>query len=375
MPLTSCKGIVLAAMFFGCSGVAGSQAVPRSAVRLPELPTPRGTHVVGTTTMFVDGERVVLWYPAKHPNKLGKYASAEEIAVAEKDTYYSQSPHTIRGWADVQVHSFVDAPLRSGRLPLLVLLPGAGVYGFHYTAQAEEMASRGYLVAVVDYFGHTAPARNFKEDDWDALTMHMAQTGVRVMNALLTEPPWSGHVRADQIGFAGHSVGGTASLVASRLDRRVRASIDMDGGIFGDAQKGVVAPALILRSRPIYSDTDLAKRGKTREQMNKAGEQAATEFRTFQERSQGIPIFVLSIRGTGHMTFSDGPFVMPDTITRFGGEILDFVVAHRVLTACMGDFLKRYAVRKRSSPRPLPCQKLPQVEESFLDSRNARVAR
>jgi hypothetical protein len=43
------------------------------------------------------------------------------------------------------------------------------------------------------------------------------------------------------------------------------------------------------------------------------------------------PCLYAGFLGTGHLTFSDAPFVMPDTITRFGGKLVPFPRAHALL--------------------------------------------
>jgi hypothetical protein len=52
----------------------------------------------------------------------------------------------------------------------------------------------------------------------------------------------------------------------------------------------------------------------------------------------------IEFRETGHMSFSDAPFVMPDTITRFGGELLDALrtreILSRILLAFLGEQLQ-----------------------------------
>ena len=37
----------------------------------------------------------------------------------------------------------------------------------------------------------------------------------------------------------------------------------------------------------------------------------------------GPDVWVISIHGTGHMSYSDAPFTMPGTISKFGGTFLD----------------------------------------------------
>jgi len=324
-----------------------------------QLPTPSGKHAIGSGVSTFAGERVLLWYPTPHADSPTPYATASEIEAAEKSSYYEQTPETIRAWSKIAVRAAPGAAVAPGRWPLVVLLPGAGVYALHYTAMATDLASRGFVVAVVDYYGAAAPKRGYSNDDWDAATLRIAETAVKVADAMVFAPAWRKSVRAADWGVAGHSIGGTAALLAPRLDRRFAASVNMDGGIFGRTKEGAVAPALILRSRPVYSDADLAKRGRTRAQMEERGRAAEAEMRAFIKASAKVPVEVLSMRGTGHFSFSDAPFVMPDTILRFGGDILDFHQAHRATTECLAEF---FEAQVGGSGQRRSCERFPFVE-------------
>jgi hypothetical protein len=85
--------------------------------------------------------------------------------------------------------------------------------------------------------------------------------------------------------------------------------------------KGVTKLTLFLRSQPLYDDTTLARRGMTREQWEKRGEAGRLAFEALATKSPGV-LTLAFIAGTGHFSFSDGPFVMPSAISRFGGRII-----------------------------------------------------
>ncbi|HWG33999.1 MAG TPA: hypothetical protein VN650_07505, partial [Gemmatimonadaceae bacterium] len=63
--------------------------------------------------------------------------------------------------------------------------------------------------------------------------------------------------------------------------------------------------------------------------------------------------------GTGHMSYSDAPFVMPTTITRFGGTVIDASRGFEIISAYTRAFLDRYVrgadgalLAKQPSPFP-----------------------
>lgn len=314
--------------------------------------------------MWSGSESILIWYPASKISKGGKpaeYASAETVRKLTDSSYYGQSADTIGSWAKVQTHASNDAPNRPGRWPLIIFLPGQGVVAFQYSAIAEELASHGYIVAVVDYFSPDAPPRSYKEDDADTAADDMAGTAIAAVKTMKGQARWANAMRFDQIAAAGHSLGGAAALALPRLDDRIRASVDMDGAPFGESLKGVVAPALVLRSKPIYSDADLAKRGRTREQWRKMGEEAAKTWNDLTAKSQGVVLRIFSVRGTGHFSFSDAPFVMPDAISRFGGQPITAERGEKIISECLVEFLDAYVRQERDAQAGKRCSSFQEI--------------
>jgi hypothetical protein len=114
-----------------------------------------------------------------------------------------------------------------------------------------------------------------------------------------------------------------------------------------------------------------------REQWVKRGEAGRVAFDSLASRSRG-PLFVASVAGTGHFSFTDGPFVMPSTITRFGGRIIDAQRGWTVISDAIRAFFDRellgrgnglagVAAQHRSSPSFCPSR-----ESSRPASRNER---
>jgi hypothetical protein len=110
----------------------------------------------------------------------------------------------------------------------------------------------------------------------------------------------------------------------------VRACANLDGGVAAPdhapladfVATGITTPALFLRSMPLYTDADFARRGITREEWEKRGEGGRIALDSLVARSRG-PLWMGHVAGTGHLSFSDAPFVMPTTISRFGGKVID----------------------------------------------------
>ena len=133
-----------------------------------------------------------------------------------------------------------------------------------------------------------------------------------------------------KIGALGHSVGGLVAIATCEADHRVHACANLDGGVAAPDRApladfvatGITTPALFLRSKPLYSAADFARRGITREEWEKRGEGGRIVLDSLVARSRG-PLWIASVAGTGHLSFSDAPWVMPSTIARFGGKVIE----------------------------------------------------
>lgn len=140
----------------------------------PALPAPSGQHAVGTTTFFwSDSSRqdalsedpddprqvpVQLWYPAREADgPKAAYMPDLELLAAGLRTdptpppdHLPVDPARLRA---VRLGATADAPVAEGAdpFPLVVLSPGGNVSRHWHSALAQDLASRGYVVAVVSH--------------------------------------------------------------------------------------------------------------------------------------------------------------------------------------------------------------------------------
>ncbi|MEV6955841.1 alpha/beta hydrolase [Streptomyces sp. NPDC051183] len=226
-----------------------------------ELPHPTGRFAVGQETLhLVDRRRTDPWahagprelmvtmrYPAR-PGTGGPapYLTAEEARLLLIDRELDQviPAETLAG---TRTHSRSGARPVGGRYPLIVLSPGFTVPRATLTSLAEDLASRGYVVAAVDHAYESAatalPGGRVREclacDQVDGPDGVRAVTEVRardvsfLLDRLTARHPAWRHadlIDRSRIAMAGHSIGGASSLAAMAADRRIRAAIDMDGG-------------------------------------------------------------------------------------------------------------------------------------------------
>jgi dienelactone hydrolase len=351
-------------------------AAPPDIVR--PLPRPAGRFRVGTTVVYLtDSARVdsdyaadrpitlQLWYPANRlPTTRAPYLIEPGLDSVLLTGYYGVDSSAIHAWSALRTSSGLDAPAAAGRHPLLTFSVGLGVIRANYTSLAEAMASRGYVVALVESPGAglmVRPEARVVQDTTNRLdtpAFHRAAVAAwagdvsfaldRLQAADL--PPAAAAVARtvdwSRVGAAGHSSGGLVAIAACERDPRVRACIDLDGGMAAPTGEpiadfvstGLSKPTLLLRSKPIYSDADFARRGITRAEWEKRGAGGQAGQDSLLARSKGT-LWVGSIAGTGHFSFTDAPFVMPSTISRFGGKIIKPERGLVVTTAAMRAFL------------------------------------
>ena len=382
VPCFGFRAIALALLALcGAAASASAQSFP-DTVR--SLPKPTGPNAVGTTVAyltdrarkdaaFADGRPITLqlWYPASRgTGATAPYLVEPGLGAALRRMEYA-APSALASWDTLQTHAISDGPVNAGSHPLLTLSVGLGGIRANYTTIATELASHGYIVTLVEspFAGvmvrpggvevvdttqrlgtpgdHRKEVRRWTADisfALDALRPGMPNAAGRVASTI----DWA------RVGALGHSSGGLVAMAACEADTRVKACINMDGGLASPQQEpiadlattGITKPTMFLRIQPLYSDADFARRGLTREAWEKRGEPGRIAFAAFANRSRG-PLWTASIAGTGHSSFSDMPYVMPSALTRFGGKIIDADRGLQVITTVVRTF---FELQLRPSP-------------------------
>ncbi|GHE55277.1 lipase [Streptomyces longispororuber] len=288
----------------------------------PELPRPTGPYAVGRDTLhLVDTGRPDLWvpdrprelmasvyYPARgQGGRSTAYTSTEAARAMLAQHGLDVSPDA---YASTRTHARTGAVAARGRFPLVLLSPGFGAPRSTLTHLAEDLASRGYVVATVDH-AHEAAGAEFEggrippcvgcdpdaDVPGDRITANRAQDLSYVLDRLVGgrtgKAAWarSGMIDRKRVGAGGHSIGGAATAALMNTDRRVRAGMNMDGGmrIPPDGLRG--RPFLLLGTRL------------TTTPGGPYGWDAAWPLLDGWKRW-------LTVAGSGHFTFTDAPVVL-----------------------------------------------------------------
>lgn len=301
---------------------------------------------------------VRIFYPACETAPEKQYADEMLLSALVSSEYYGQDEGTIRAWGDRTV-GLDDARPCSEPVSFVTLSIGLGVAGINYSLLAEKLAHEGYAVAIIDHpYGAVAqlpdgsiqsssddPRLASIDADPAVLSQRIAEWTQDISHTISTaiaDDLMEGlSIEENRLYAIGHSMGGAAALDACRNDDRLIACADMDGAPFGTRtmEEGGHGNLLILHANPRYSDEDLTARGRTREQWDAMGEQfEAVWTDTFAQGDADVTR--ISVAGTGHMSFSDAPFVMPDTILQFGGDILEAGRAHEVIVSALDAYMR-----------------------------------
>ncbi|MFJ8582318.1 alpha/beta hydrolase family protein [Micromonospora sp. NPDC093277] len=296
--------------------------VPASRTLAPTGPLQR----LGTTTLhLVDhgrpdpwvpaaGDRqlmVSLFYPASAAPGPGSPYVSTTLAPAVREWGVPGVPEAKRAAVRperLRGHAVVDAPasLVAGGRPLVILSPGFELSRTSLTMLAEELASRGYLAAVVDHPYEapvelpdgrvTACAICGTRDPAVGLAIVRSRTAdLRFVLDVLSRRSMSWLVDASRVAVAGHSIGGASAVEVARTDGRFDAAVNLDGMFFAELPNQHPDVPVLLVSQGVPT----------------AGPQA---FWPEAWAALAGPRRWLDVTGAGHYTFADTVWLLD----RFG---------------------------------------------------------
>lgn len=199
-----------------------------------------------------------------------------------------------------------DHPVAPGRFPLLIFSHGVTASGPAYVGLMRSVAAAGYVVALPTYPLTSGP------QGWDNLGRVVDQPGdVSFLIGKLATPTKSevrflaGHVSADAVAVAGHSLGAITSLFSFNSccrDASVRAVVAISGMLLGAPDKSddyddpPKIPLLLLHGR---EDSTVPYEGGS-----------AKIFDTFTD----VPRALVTFADKGHVDVLTSPSLMPSII-------------------------------------------------------------
>ena len=121
-----------------------------------------------------------------------------------------------------------------GRYPLIILAHGASAHGIYDVRHAHNLASHGYIVAVLTYGDDRTMSPDQRNDHVAFLRPLLTKA---VIDSLLESEEFGDHIDADNIGISGHSFGGFTALATAGAPFQANTSTVSDERI----KAGVIA--------------------------------------------------------------------------------------------------------------------------------------
>lgn len=305
------------------------------------LPDPTGSFGVGTTSYeFTDTSRdeiftpdpadkrtvtVKIWYPGQpNPLALGQVPPYLDnlgplVAPAQglPSDFYSEIGQNVIPAADVSS--------AQASYPVVLFSHGLGALPESYTAQIEELASHGYIVAGINHTGVSSVnalsdgrvvpfASSFVPANLQDFPTALAQiVGITAadtsfvlnqLTALNASDPkglFAGRMDLSRVGMFGQSFGGVTTTAAMQLDPRLQAGISLDGPILSSTltQTPITKPFMLINAGQTYDSTPV---GQTVGQL----EQRQAVYQKLTSAGYNV-----TIAGTEHSDFSDRSLLLP----------------------------------------------------------------
>lgn len=255
---------------------------------VPTLPPPDGRYAVGTevyrwtdasrdephTTDPSDRRSVIAqaWYPTTHRANSGGGARLPYIDGTDNmpDEVSVMPGFLLHRYDQIDTHAEALAPLAPSDRPwpVVIFSPGYGAPRAVYTGLATRLASRGFVVFVLDHpyesgvtelpDGQVVGTREIfpRGREYYMADQQIVRTAdIRfVIDQLarpggLSPPLRGGRIDASKVAVIGHSFGGAASAMALSEDPHVVAAANIDGTPYGDLpDRRLTRPFLLLQS-------------------------------------------------------------------------------------------------------------------------------
>lgn len=293
---------------------------------------------------------VKVYYPAKEDatKPFSKYFNGDKKFMKAFTEFYNLPDFMFGHLGLVKANSKHDLQLsdKEQSYPVILFSHGGGTTMEVQTAQSEDLASHGYIVVAIDHtyissatafpnkivFHGEATTEFDTVEPAEILTEIMADDSKFVMDKLgeinkgTMDSIFKGKLNLDKIGAIGHSLGGAVAYDLAINDRRIKASVDLDGRVFITPEENAknVAPFLMIANDKYHVQAIQSKEGllKKFEDMT-ADEQVNTMFmygskesyheayNKAKENNMGL-VEVLkksgnlyTIEGSDHMKFTD----------------------------------------------------------------------
>lgn len=358
------------------------------------FPEPTGPYKVGTTSFhLVDKSRleeytkvpndhrelmIQIWYPAKVKNNesTASYTSYPQELAAGLQASIPLPQFALQHLNKIQTNSYQDAKLvkNESGWPVLLFSHGMNLYRYQNTFQVEELVSHGYIVVGIDHTydaatvvfpdGRIAINKSQFDDGIPALDKHMSlwtDDVTFVLNQIekfnqTKDGVFYHSIDMEKIGMFGHSYGGATAMQMLMRDNRIKAGINMDGGLYGaDApNQGVGKPFLMMNAEEMEEYMSDAK--------NTVENDLATSLFKELDRRQELALrnggYSLTIPNTNHASYTD--ISLFTRLLREKGENPQYV--HQIINEVSLEFFNQYVKEDSTASMTNIAENYPKIQ-------------
>lgn len=269
----------LLAVLSAASPAAASSGPTAMSTSTPHLPAPTGPHSVGRTSLHLTDESrqdpwvpaagarelmVSLWYPAKsRGERRAPYMTPKESELLLAGAGITDVPPDVL--SKTRIHAYPDVKPLGGKRPLVVLSPGFTWPRTSLTALAEELASRGYVVAGIDHTyethattfpdGRVTTCTACERQDITEFEKAVVESRALDVSFVLDELTRSPMVDPSRIAMVGMSLGGASVGETMLTDPRVLAGANLDGTMFKPLPESGLSRPFLIFGRPVADGT------------------------------------------------------------------------------------------------------------------------
>jgi pimeloyl-ACP methyl ester carboxylesterase len=292
---------------------------------------------------------VDVYYPAARAAPALPYApDAALIGKMTAEGYYDVPAATLQGWLAKPGPASAEAPPAPGARPLVTISPGSGLAAFNYSILAAALVRRGYAVVVVDHpyigvsrlpdgrFMTASEGPSLSEDDpkaWRPAVRDWARDVSVTLDRLLTGGVRGLRLDPSRVTVTGHSLGGTIALQVCADDARPNGCGDFEGAPEASTvfDTGPRKPSFMTAARSAKPDRPFNTPALDKPPFD------------FLARGGGRDGWAIAIQGGSHMSYSDAPSEMPDTLSRFGGTLMSAERSYALYAGLVDAFARAYA--------------------------------
>lgn len=220
------------------------------------FPKPTGPFSVGYKNFeFTDNKRedpynpghkrrlkVTVWYPSKDSLKLEPYGSEERISMERTLRDEKVAPPDLKTDMEqfdrLKVYKSANAAPIKGKTPVILLEHGYGATPGSYQSLIQELVSNGYIVVATHhpYIADDVLFQNGNEALQDVEKVKKDNILIKtsmddisfVLGSLSEMKPLSQLMDLEKIGMLGHSLGGIITMKTARVNKRIKAAVELD---------------------------------------------------------------------------------------------------------------------------------------------------